>query len=1047
MNMNLSVKATIGMVAIAALTTLGTSFVTASAGSAAPALSTSNFAIKGGLLFEARSDGDSLEGDLLAREVDKYGNVTADEHYPYGPEESGYVAGKEGEIRKFNGIWRASIRVTAQAQRAGHEDIDGRIIFTSGEDSHGNVNGRRFRWDNSAGDALTDTMKALVNSDGDLGSSTDPVVNWTRGNDTHEGAGSGHLRKRTTVLGNLTYSGPVYAGPPTGTASGPGYHEYSMTNRIRLPMVFAGGSDGMLHAFRADNGDELFSYIPAGVLGKLRDRTRQFYRDKPLLGGPVVVGDAYGDFPQCTTAPCWRTLLAGSLGPGGSSVFALDVTNPQIAMGNAEAEANAASKLFLWDFRHERLGLTSSRPLIARLGDGNWVVVFGNGPGERESLLFIIEATTGKLLYEIEVPSADSVGGLSSPVGWDEDYDGDLDLVYAGGPDGKLWKFDLSVVSEIGEGQETPNTLTSRSVITVNGSRPGEIQSIPSPPVVTVRPDGKLMIFFEARSTTGGPSSIYGVVDESIDWGPNAPLVSRTLGTIVHSAASQGSRPALLRVINSVSVPDNPVGWRLDLPAGESLVGNLMLNNGRIEFLSAIDTGPNQVQNWFNGVDYLSGGAPVLPMVDINLDGVLNHDDILVDANNDGEITVDDDIIPVGRSLGTGKISAPTTALVGGGRAAVFFSREPMQKNPGHMHDPGVAGGSFDESNFDWSPEQFGQCEPQRADGEGSTCAKTMSCWGGPDSAGVCHTSRYDDVWNIDGVNLLAEGGVVAHPPDVESATGILSNRQKALFQAISMEQKGRTGSGLRQYAASVSAEIQLWIANPNSVDNRALADLRIASGTDPEGTEPASPPDIYFNCDGNGDGLGDNRIIMDAPGFNLLPDTLRTCVIKNIVELKIRHHSINALRATDPVCAEAHNTSVPAGSLGNPNAPHPNTGYRNGVFTVQAITTGRRQLPGGGNEMISSTMKPGVVIWENANYEHFGDGCGVLNEALRGEKGPHQGPTDDPTENPSDGDGGEDPDNSTPAVEDGDETTLTRVDVSRSYPPDGRVSWREVVQ
>jgi hypothetical protein len=1028
------------------MTLLGAHFSTALAGSGAPALSTSNFSTKGGILFEARSDGDSLEGDLLAREVDKFGNVTADEYYPYLPEEPGYVSGKEGEVRKFNGLWRASIRVTAQAQRADQNDIDDRIIFTSGVDSLGNVQGRRFRWDNVAGDALTDAMKAWVNSDGDPGDSTDPVVGWTRGNDTHEGVGPEYLRQRITVLGNLTNSGPVYVGPPTGSASGPGYHEYSNTNRVRLPIVIAGGSDGMLHAFRADNGNELFAYIPAGVLGKLRDRTRQNYRDKSLVGGPVVAGDAYGNFPQCTTAPCWRTLLTGSLGSGGSSVFALDITNPHLAMGNTDREANAAQKLFLWEFRHERLGLTSSRPLIARLADGNSIVVFGNGPGEGESLLFVLEAATGKLLYEIEVSSG-GVGGLSSPAGWDEDYDGNLELIYAGGPDGNLWKFDLSLASEVREGEETPDTLSGRSVITVIGSRPGEAQSIYSPPVVTVRSDGKLMIFFEARSAEGDSSSIYGVVDENTNWGANAPLISRTLGAIEYSGAPQGFRPVLLRVINSISVPDNPVGWRLNLPAGETLVGNLMLNNGRIEFISSTKKSPHYIENWFTGVDYLTGGAPVSPMVDINSDGVLNQDDTLVDANNDGEFTVGDDLIPAGRFLGTGKISAPTTAIIAGDRAAVFFSREPMHENLEHMHDPGVVGGGFDESNFDWSPGQFSQCETQQADGEGSVCVNTMSCWGGLDSTGVCHTSRYDDVWNIDGVNLLAEGGVLAHPPDVESATGILSNRQKALFQAISMEQEGRAGSGLRQYAASVSDEIRLWIVNPNSVDNRALADLRIASGVDPEGTEPAPPPDIYFNCDRNGDGLGDTRIVIDAPGFNLLPDSLRTCVIEEIVELKVRHHNINALRATDPVCAEAHNTSVPPGSLGAPGAPHPNTGYRNGVFTVQAITTGRRQLPGGGNEMISSTMKSGVVIWENANYEHFGDGCAVLNEALRGEKGPSQNPTDDPTENPSDDGGVEDPDNPAPVVEAGDETTPTKVDVSSSYPPDGRVSWREVVE
>jgi type IV pilus assembly protein PilY1 len=39
-------------------------------------------------------------------------------------------------------------------------------------------------------------------------------------------------------------------------------------------VVYIGANDGMLHAFDADNGDELFAYVPNLVFGHLFELTR-----------------------------------------------------------------------------------------------------------------------------------------------------------------------------------------------------------------------------------------------------------------------------------------------------------------------------------------------------------------------------------------------------------------------------------------------------------------------------------------------------------------------------------------------------------------------------------------------------------------------------------------------------------------------------------------------------------------------------------------------------------------------------------------------------
>ncbi len=1015
----------------------------------APALSTSNLSIEGGMLFEASFDRRTFEGDLVARALDSRGFFTPDEFYPGDPDAAGYVLGKGGQLKKFNGLWQAKIIVTEQSRRAGGSPLDNRTIFTSGNDGSGAWSGRRFSWDNSSGDALTDTMKTAINSDSLSDAESDPVVNWTRGQDSHEGTKPGNLRPRPTVLGDLTYTAPVYVGPPNGVFSDSAYAEFRAANRNRPPLVFAGGSDGMLHAFRAIDGIELFAYIPREILTRLKQRTIQQYSDRPLVGGPIVAADAFGEFPRCSASPCWRSVLVGGLGPGGRSFFALDITTPGMEIGETNKEANAARMLFLWEFRHQHLGLTSTRPLIRKLSDGTWVAVFGSGKKPGKSILFVVDIADGELLYEIETPSTSGTNGLSSPAGWDADFDGNLDIVYAGDLEGNLWKFDFAQVSgDPNDGNNPTVALSGKSLIKVSGPDSNVPRPITTGTLVTVKPNGELIVFFGTSSIAemaGTSGSVYGITDKNESWGTNPPLTMHAVDPIHHIDDSKDEGPTTYRIISSSTVPDSPIGWQLQLPRGEHLLQDPILNNHRIEFTSSAATNRSGYKNWFMGVDYRTGDSPASPYLDLNADGTLDTQDVFVDTNDDGGFTENDDFRPVGRFIGSGVASAPISVTIAGGMDSAFIMYEPTPRGvSSRFTDPGVEGGQVDQDNFDRSPGQFAVCAGQKPDGRGSVCDTAMSCWGGADQSSVCHTDGYDDEWDVDGVNMLHKDGSVSAPPDVESATGILSPAHKALYQAIIREQEGAAGSGLREYDASIGDEIRIWIKNPNSVDTLGLVDRRITAGLEPAGSVPAVPATLYFDCDKNDDGIGDNRIVIDAPGFNLLPVSDRTCAIENIRELRVRHNDINALRATDPVCVALHHTTAPPESLGAQSVANPNSAYRNGAFTVQAIATGRRKPFGANGAMGTSPVAAGVVIWENSNYEHFGEGCSAFNEALRAEKIPLQNSTG----NSSSG-GGDSSPGSTPVVVDGagDSQLTKNIDVARSNPEDGRVSWREVLE
>ncbi len=152
----------------------------------------------------------------------------------------------------------------------------------------------------------------------------------------------------------------------------------------------------------------------------------------------------------------------GRSGPGGSAIFALDVTNPTTSNFT---EANAAN-LVIGEWTPasiacanlascgSNLGNTYGTPQIRRLHDGKWAVIFGNGFGSTSGDAGIFVMTIGPAhaptIYYLSTHtgSAASPNGIAfaSPV----DLDGDhiTDYVYAGDLQGNLWRFDLTSSSE-----------------------------------------------------------------------------------------------------------------------------------------------------------------------------------------------------------------------------------------------------------------------------------------------------------------------------------------------------------------------------------------------------------------------------------------------------------------------------------------------------------------------------------------------------------------------------------------------------------------------
>src|SRR5690606_23394010 len=119
---------------------------------------------------------------------------------------------------------------------------------------------------------------------------------YIKGNQALEGSGLGDLRERTTLLGDVVGSSPEYV---------------KDTNTL-----YVGANAGMLHAFDADDGSELFAYVPGildmGLLGSISRgdyaTLHKFFVDGPLVASPRTLTPG-------------KNILVGSLGKGGKGIF------------------------------------------------------------------------------------------------------------------------------------------------------------------------------------------------------------------------------------------------------------------------------------------------------------------------------------------------------------------------------------------------------------------------------------------------------------------------------------------------------------------------------------------------------------------------------------------------------------------------------------------------------------------------------------------------------------------------------------------------------
>jgi len=616
-------------------------------------------------VYQARFDSADWSGELLAFLVDQT---------------TGELIDADTATTERDPTWEGATelagRTAASRKIFAHEAAD--------TDADG-FPGVEFTWS-----SLPATHKAMLNvGPSGVDALGEDRLDYLRGVQTLELKNTGGVfRNRVSILGDIVNSDPWFVGTEdigynklSGT-EGTSYVTYRASDayKNRPGVVYVGAADGMLHAFHASTGAELFAYMPESLFADLWRLTDPAYSHRYYVDGAPQGKDAYINV--------WKTVLVTTLGAGGKGLFALDVTDP----------ANFDKTDVMWEFTEDEdrdgdldgdLGYTIGQASVARMPNGDWVAIFGNGYGStnHSAVLYIVDIEDGSIIKKIDTGAGDGAtpNGLSTPVAVDTNNDRIVDRIYAGDLLGNMWAFDVSHDSDTGfwdvdyKSGSDPVPLFAAAFPNPDGN----VQQITSKPQAGKHPKGGVLVYFGTGKyfevgdgSVTDKNTFYGIwddftADDAGTVGRNSLLqqeITHESLTVI-SVDGDGNDVASEKISDADgNMTDNPFdwdvrastenavdwetheGWYIDLKSpvlgweSERVVSSPLLLEGRVVFSTMIpsaDACDYGGTGWLMELSSLDGARlPVTPF-DLNGDGAFDSQDYVtikvdgVDANGD----------------------------------------------------------------------------------------------------------------------------------------------------------------------------------------------------------------------------------------------------------------------------------------------------------------------------------------------------------------------------------------------------------------------------
>lgn len=587
--------------------------------------------------------------------------------------------------------WSAAMELDSLSQR----EVKARNIITNDTVSNNgqidgellSTKGKQFRWnelDAAQKLALRQNLDATQASE----ATAELRVEYLRGDQSRERTianPGGMFRERDSRLGDIINSNTQYVFRKNfgyvGLENNPAYSPVADYNNFRAsatyqnrpPLVVVGANDGMLHGFNASTGQnggkELFAYIPSDIIKNLSDLTQNGYTHRYYVDGPPRIADAWLGASQG-----WKTLLVGSTGAGGTSIFALDITDPEGVTENQ----------FLWEFSHGDLGRTIQQPAIVPMPNGQFAVVISSGFSDSAAdvggKVWILNAATGRPIRTFDFPDS---GQFGQPLTVDLTNDRIVDRIYVGDTKGQLWRIDTEGTSTSQWG--VPSGLKRGADSLPLFSAPTG-QPITAPLTSAFNAKGEHMVFFGTGSFLRQGDNIfginpdvqafYGITDDNAS--PKTLGVSDLLEQEILTRVSQVNKTdqngnSVVIDVNLTFTSDSQIanerGWYMNLvwdsgnggPGlnGERVTSRALVRGDRVIFNTLIpssDACSAGGTSWLYELDTQSGSRLSYPVFDINNDGRFDSGDVVT-------ITIDGkkvDYPPSGFNPDIGIITTPT---------------------------------------------------------------------------------------------------------------------------------------------------------------------------------------------------------------------------------------------------------------------------------------------------------------------------------------------------------------------------------------------------
>ena len=395
----------------------------------------------------------------------------------------------------------------------------------------------------------------------------------------------------------------------------------------RRKYLVAAANDGMVHIFQSTDGNNPYdlkvSYLPS-AMERENDAS-----GNPITLAKVLKDIAHADYGKSIENHKYgvnggftlrqtpvaeqdskfqqRVFMFGAMGQGGRGAYALNIGGKENQTTNTGLDAATLSdKVPLFETPKgaaNELGYTVGTPQIGRISisrpaNNGRVDVSKNiryagflasgyraedtADKQNETALYIYEmlgkevgtgdkrgedaGKAGNLLKKIKVESG--VGGLSTPALLDIDFDGVVDIAYAGDRGGNMYRFDL-------RGEKPDNWMVTK-IFTGSPSKP-----ITSAPAVSRRSANKYVVIFGTGSeiyqndlVNKDIQSIYGIYEdftpseEDLPQNQNVTAASESDLQQQEILPDQEGQEGYIYLTNN-QVAKTQKGWRINLREGE----------------------------------------------------------------------------------------------------------------------------------------------------------------------------------------------------------------------------------------------------------------------------------------------------------------------------------------------------------------------------------------------------------------------------------------------------------------------------------------------